>query len=220
MDRRRDPVRLALRVIVFAAIFYGSGWFFFGPVLLLAGNLAGPTFAVLFSAWFATWLTLRIYENMPVFAMGFWWNRSSADNLLLGLAGGVGAAAVALGPALISGAAHIESLHAPDAGGLGLCPVLRSGGVGRRGTVLSRLRVSVAGGERRALGCHHPGWDRFRADAQLEPTCDLVWACQYSRFRHALWIRLVPEPRSLAADRTALRVERHAPGVRGGPERD
>ncbi len=118
MNKRKDPVRLALRVIVFAALFYGSGWFLFGPVLLLAGNLAGPTFAVLFSALFATWLALRIYENLPVFAMGFWWNRSSVDNLLLGLGGGAGAAVVALGPALLAGAVHVKSLHAPDAGGL------------------------------------------------------------------------------------------------------
>ena len=119
MDKRKDPVRLAIQIAIFAALFYGSLCFFFNPILLwLAGNLAGPTLAVLFSALLATWLALRIYEDMPVFVMGFWWNRSSVDNLLLGLAGGIGAAVVAVGPALVSGMAHVSSVHPPDAGGL------------------------------------------------------------------------------------------------------
>jgi len=116
---RKDPLRLAIRVGVFAVLFYGIGWYVLDPLLRwLAGNLAGPTFAVLISALFATWLALRIYEDIPVYDVGLWLNRSSARNLGLGLAGGVGAACVALAPPLVTGAAHIVRLSSPDAGGI------------------------------------------------------------------------------------------------------
>jgi membrane protease YdiL (CAAX protease family) len=112
-------VRLGIRVGVFAVLFYGIGWYVLDPLLRwLAGNLAGPTLAVLFSALFATWLALRIYEDIPVCDVGLWLNRMSARNLGLGLAGGAGAACVALVPPLIAGAAHIVSLQPPDAGGM------------------------------------------------------------------------------------------------------
>src|SRR5664279_4712378 len=113
--KRKDPLRLAIRVTVFVVVFYGLGWFVLDPLLRwLAGNLAGPTVAVLISAVFATWLSLRIYEDIPVLAVGLWWNRSSAQNLRLGLLGGLGAAVVALAPPLLTGAAHIVGVHSPE----------------------------------------------------------------------------------------------------------
>ena len=119
MRRRKDPLRLAIRVTVFVVVFYGLGWFLLDPLLRwLAGNLAGPTVAVLISAVFATWLSLRIYEDIPVFAVGLWWNRASAQNLKLGLLGGLGAAAVALVPPLLTGAAHIVGVHSPEPGAI------------------------------------------------------------------------------------------------------
>ena len=119
MRKRKDPLRLAIRVTVFVVVFYGLGWFILDPLLRwLAGNLAGPTVAVLISAVFATWLSLRIYEDIPVFAVGLWWNRASAQNLKLGLLGGLGAAAVALVPPLLTGAAHIVGVHSPEPGAI------------------------------------------------------------------------------------------------------
>jgi hypothetical protein len=117
--KRKDPLRLAIRVTVFVVLFYGLGWFVLDPLLRwFAGGLAGPTFAVLVSAVFATWLSLRIYEDIPVFAVGLWWNPSSAQNLKLGLLGGVGGAALALVPPLLTGAAHISGTHAPEYGAI------------------------------------------------------------------------------------------------------
>ena len=117
--KRKDPLRLAIRVTVFVVLFYGLGWFVLDPLLRwFAGNLAGPTVAVLISAAFATWLSLRIYKDIPVFAVGLWWNRASAQNLKLGLLGGMGAAALALVPPLLTGAAHITGLHSPDYGAI------------------------------------------------------------------------------------------------------
>jgi membrane protease YdiL (CAAX protease family) len=114
----RDYLRLAAQVGLFVVAFYAMG-LVLGPLLRwLAQDLAGPTFAVLISALFATWLALRIYENFSIVAVGLWWNRSSADNLALGLAGGVGAACLALAPPLAVGAAHMVRSHPPAFDGL------------------------------------------------------------------------------------------------------
>ncbi len=118
--KRRDAVWLAVRVTVFVVLFYGLGWFVLDPLLRwFAGGLAGPTFAVLVSAVFATWLSLRIHhEDIPFFAVGLFWNPSSAQNLKFGLLGGVGAAALALVPPLLTGAARISLNHAPEYGAI------------------------------------------------------------------------------------------------------
>ena len=116
---RRDALRLAIRVTVYVVLFYGLGWFILDPLLRwFGGNLAGPTLAVLVSAVFATWLSLRIYEDIPVLAVGLWWNGASARNLKLGLLGGMGAAVVALVPPLLTGAAHFAGNHAPEWGAI------------------------------------------------------------------------------------------------------
>jgi membrane protease YdiL (CAAX protease family) len=118
MRAPRDYLRLAAQIGLFVVVFYAMG-LVLGPLLRwLAQDLAGPTFAVLISALFATWLALRIYENFSIVEVGLWWNRSSADNLALGLAGGAGAACLALAPPLAVGAAHMVRSHPPAIDGL------------------------------------------------------------------------------------------------------
>jgi membrane protease YdiL (CAAX protease family) len=81
-----------------------------GPLFLwLGGYLLGVTASLLFAAIFVNWLALRIFENRPLADAGLWWNRASADNLAFGLAGGIGAACLALGPALLAGVCHQEA---------------------------------------------------------------------------------------------------------------
>jgi membrane protease YdiL (CAAX protease family) len=63
----------------------------------------------LLAAVFANWLALRIYENQHFVEIGLWLNRRSAENLLLGLAGGTASATLVLAPALLAGAAHLTS---------------------------------------------------------------------------------------------------------------
>lgn len=117
--KRKALPQLAIRLVVFIVVFLGAFRYVLGPLLAwLASNFAGANFAVLMSALFATWLALRIYEDVPVFDVGLWFNRMSARNLGLGLLGGAGAACVALAPALAAGAAHIAFLHPPDASGI------------------------------------------------------------------------------------------------------
>jgi hypothetical protein len=106
MSSRTDPVRIAMHVVPYVAFFFLltalSGWLF----LALGGYIVGVTGSLLFAAVTVNWLALRIFENRPLGDAGLWWNRASADNLALGLAGGIGSAALVLAPPLAVGAAH------------------------------------------------------------------------------------------------------------------
>jgi membrane protease YdiL (CAAX protease family) len=115
---RRDYPRLAAQVGLFVVAYCALLWVLGSLLSGLAQNLVGPFFAGLFSALIATWLALRIYEDFSIVDVGLWWNRSSADNLALGLAGGAGAACLALGPPLAVGAAHLVRSQPPAIGGL------------------------------------------------------------------------------------------------------
>ncbi len=104
---RKDPLRLGIHLTVYVALFYATAFVFSGLLVWLGGYMTGVTGATLLSAVFANWLALRIYENRHVVEIGLWLNRSSAENLVLGLAGGAGTAALVLAPALLVGAAHL-----------------------------------------------------------------------------------------------------------------
>jgi membrane protease YdiL (CAAX protease family) len=107
MPPRKDPVREISHVVVYAVFYIAPLFLGFGFLLqALMGTFAGMTLASLAAALFANWLALKIYREMRVTAIGLWWNRASADNFALGLLGGIGAAAAALAPALLTGAAH------------------------------------------------------------------------------------------------------------------
>jgi uncharacterized protein len=118
MEKRKNLARLAIQVALFAVAFYAMGWILSALLFWVAGALAGPTFSMLFSALFATWVALRIYEDRPISAVGLWWNTGSAVNLKWGLLGGGAAAVLALAPPLLTGAAHIVRDHPPSGGGI------------------------------------------------------------------------------------------------------
>jgi len=103
----KDPLKLGIHLTVYVALFYATAFVFSGLLVWLGGYLTGVTGATLLSAVFANWLALRIYEDRHVVEIGLWLNRNSAENLVLGLAGGAGTAALVLVPALLFGAAHL-----------------------------------------------------------------------------------------------------------------
>ncbi len=106
---RKDPLRLAIQVIVYVVLYFATAWIF-GPLMMwLGGYLAGTIGAGIFSAIAANWLTLRIYEDRHIPDLGLRWNRASRDNLGWGLAGGVGSACLVLLPPLAVGAAHMTA---------------------------------------------------------------------------------------------------------------
>jgi hypothetical protein len=106
---KRDLSRVAIQVGLFVVVYFFLFGFICAPLFRWAlQEFAGPTTAVLVSAGFASWLCLRAFEDLPIAALGLWWNRASADNLAAGLAGGIGAACVVLVPPLVLGVAHLQ----------------------------------------------------------------------------------------------------------------
>ena len=102
-------MRVAIQVGLFLVAYFFLAWFVCGPLFRwVGGQFAGATTGGLVSAVFASWLCLRAFEDLPIPALGLWWNRASADNLAAGLAGGIGAACLVLAPPLALGAAHLE----------------------------------------------------------------------------------------------------------------
>jgi len=106
---RRDPWRIAIQVGLFLVAWFFLERYVCGPLFTwVGGQFAGATAAGLVSALFASWLCLRAFEDLPIAALGLWWDRASADNLVAGLVGGAGSAFLVLAPPLVLGAAHIE----------------------------------------------------------------------------------------------------------------
>jgi membrane protease YdiL (CAAX protease family) len=105
---RRSPVQLAIQLTVYVALFFVSGMMF-GWALSSLGYLVamiGTSFA---AATFANWLSLRIFEGRHLIDAGLWWNRASGENLLIGLVGGAGSAALVLAPPLLFRAARLTA---------------------------------------------------------------------------------------------------------------
>src|SRR3954467_907277 len=100
---QRIAIRLGVYVLlcyITLAIFGGLFSWFENPILAAAGS-------VLVVGLFANWLSLRIFEQLPVAGIGLQAGRASAENLALGLAGGIVSASLVLGPPLVVGAAHL-----------------------------------------------------------------------------------------------------------------
>jgi len=126
----KDPVRVVVHVGVYIVLFVLStivlGW-----ALLDTGYLVGTIATTTLAALFANWLALRIFEGRNILDVGLWWNRGASENLILGLAGGVACASMALVPALIFRAARIvwTPLDQPSWGSKLFVTILLAAGV-------------------------------------------------------------------------------------------
>jgi len=128
--RRVDLLRIAAHVGVYVALFFLTSYVF-GPLLQwLGGYLLGITASVLLSSIIANWLALRIYEARGLPDVGLVWNRASADNLALGLLGGIGAACLVLLSPLAAGAARLTATpaHQPSFNSILFVTVLLAAG--------------------------------------------------------------------------------------------
>lgn len=103
-----DRVRLVISLVIYCSLYYVSTILLVPPLNWLGGYLAGITVSHLAGAVLANLVVVRIYENQRFADIGLWWNRVSARNLALGLAGGAGSAALVLTLPLISGAATMQ----------------------------------------------------------------------------------------------------------------
>src|ERR1017187_8353087 len=126
----KDPLRLGIHVTVYVALYVATLFVFAGMLVWLLGYPTAAMGATLLSAVFANWLALRIYEDRHLVDIGLWLNRRSAENLVLGLAGGAGTAALVLIPPLLVGAAHLTSTPAdqPTVGTIIFVSILLAGG--------------------------------------------------------------------------------------------
>jgi len=108
-----------LRVLVYAFLAYMAIFLLaYALNALNAGILLTAVFSTFCAAALANSLALRIYERIHLADLGLHWNAASVRHILLGLAGGSGAAAVVLGLPLIAGAAVLRPapLYPPSAG--------------------------------------------------------------------------------------------------------
>jgi len=100
-----DPIRTAVHVLVYI-VFFLLGAVVFGWAFGSLGYLLGTVATSLLAAGVANWLSLRIFEARSLLDAGLWWNRASARNLAMGLAGGIGSAVLVLAAPLAAGAAY------------------------------------------------------------------------------------------------------------------
>lgn len=99
-----DRVAVYLRVAVYIAL-YALAVFLSAKLLVwIGGYFFGVVLSQFLAAVATNWLVLRIYGGYRLTDLGLKWNRASMVNLGLGVAGGMGSAALALLPPL---AAHI-----------------------------------------------------------------------------------------------------------------
>src|SRR5258708_12988980 len=88
----------------------------FAPVIVwLGGYFAGVTLSQIVAAVVVNWLALRIFGRFHLTDLGLKWNRASMRNLALGIAGGMGAAALVLAPPLAAHAAWLPPAPQPSA---------------------------------------------------------------------------------------------------------
>jgi membrane protease YdiL (CAAX protease family) len=122
-------IRAGLFLLFYIVAARLAGWFLAG----LDNPLLSGTSVILITGLTANVLCLRIFEGRPLADCGLWLNNCTGRNLLLGLAGGAGAAAVVLAPPVVAGAAHFVSLPAEpaSAGGVAfLIGMLAAGSIG------------------------------------------------------------------------------------------
>jgi hypothetical protein len=97
---------ILLRVGIFALTEI-LGLVIFAPLMHpIAGYFIAAALSTFAAAAVANTMALRIFERGNLASVGLGWSADSWRNLLLGFAGGAGAAALALGPALLVGAAR------------------------------------------------------------------------------------------------------------------
>jgi uncharacterized protein len=109
------PLTVAIRLGVYL-FFYFVAVLIAGPVFgWIGGYLLGITATGLLAAMVANVLSLGIFEALHLPDIGLRWNAAATRNVLLGIAGGAGAAVAVLGPPVAVGTAHFTRIQNPDA---------------------------------------------------------------------------------------------------------
>jgi uncharacterized protein len=80
-----------------------------GGILHFAGVLVSGAMGTFLAAVIANVVSVRVFERLPLLAVGLNWHSGSLRNLWIGAAAGIAAAVLALGPPVLLGLATIES---------------------------------------------------------------------------------------------------------------
>ena len=108
MPARADALPIALKVVVYIALYFATA-FVLGPLLAWTGGyFVGITATGLIAAALSNSLSMRIYEQRGVAALGLHSDRASFVNLGLGCLGGIGSAALVLAGPIAFRAAHLD----------------------------------------------------------------------------------------------------------------
>jgi membrane protease YdiL (CAAX protease family) len=111
-----DRTGVFLRVGVYVLL-YGLAVVLSAKLLVwLAGYFVGVILSQFLSAIATNWVTLRIHTGLRLSNLGLKWNAAAVRNLGVGMAGGMGAAALALAPPLATGAARLAPAAGPPVG--------------------------------------------------------------------------------------------------------
>jgi len=109
-DRSVVYLRVAIYVVLYSVAIFVSARL----MVFALGYFLGVTLSQFLAAIVTNWLVLRIYGPRSLTDLGLKWNWASARNLGLGLAGGMGAAALVLAPPVAAHVAHFTpSVEAP-----------------------------------------------------------------------------------------------------------
>jgi membrane protease YdiL (CAAX protease family) len=103
---KRDPFQLLIRLGVYVLLCYITLVAFGGLFSWFDNPLVAGAGASLVVGVFANWLVLRIFEQLHLKDVGLYGGRASADNVAIGLVGGIGSASLVLGPPVLLGASH------------------------------------------------------------------------------------------------------------------
>jgi len=116
MDGAIDRAGIYLRVSVYIFLYILLVLLGARLMIWLGGYFAGIALSQFLAATAANWLALRIYGPRRLADLGLEWNRISMRNLALGIAGGMGAAALVLLTPLAAHLARIGAAPEPRPG--------------------------------------------------------------------------------------------------------
>jgi len=105
---RRSPTRAAIQTGVFLLLYIILAYVCIGLFHWAFGYFAGLTLGQLVATAGATALTMRIFADLPLSAVGLHLSKPSLRNAVLGLAGGAGSALLVVGSSLVMHWAHFE----------------------------------------------------------------------------------------------------------------
>jgi len=104
-------LQVAVRLTVYVVLSYAALRISGIVLYWFSGNLlVASTLAVLGAASLANALLMRIYERASLPELGLAWTAASKRNLMLGVAGGAGAALLVLGAAIVCGLAELRAV--------------------------------------------------------------------------------------------------------------